>query len=129
VPWIGPLWNEAWHHNLPLLACNLAFVLGLGGWLDLLADTRWTVAVRAAISEWVNENVTADATLMANEFGTLGYITHRHMIDTVGLINWTNDYPERRARDQLAALVKHYRPGLVLVDTGLLALHLERETG
>ncbi len=164
---IGPLWNEAWHLNLPLLACNVAFVLGLVGWVDALATHRWTIGLRVAlagagavmvvlwgmetyrfseaypslvwwglrheryvsVSEWVNENVKADATFMANEFGTLGYLTHRHMVDTVGLINWTNDYPKRRSRDQHTALVRHYEPGLVLVDTGVQGLLLERDTG
>jgi hypothetical protein len=81
------------------------------------------------VSAWVNENVTARATFMANEFGTLGYLTKRPMIDTVGLINWTNDYPRHRSTGEHAALVKHYQPGLVLVDTGVQGLLLERATG
>jgi hypothetical protein len=165
--WIGPLWNEAWHHNLPLLACNAMLVLGWAGWADRLADRRRAVAVRVAaalagltlvslwaaqthrfsvaypsliwwglrheryvgVSEWVNGNVTADATFMANEFGTLGYLTRRRMIDALGLINWTNDYPRQRSPAEHAALVEHYRPGLVLVDTGVQGLLLERATG
>jgi hypothetical protein len=165
--WIGPLWNEAWHHNLPLLACNTMFVLGWAGWADRLAVGRETFALRAGlalagialvaswgahtyrfsaaypsliwwglrhdryvgVSAWVNENARSDATFMANEFGTLGYLTKRPMIDTVGLINWTNDYPKHRSTGEHAALVKHYQPGLVLVDTGLQGLLLERATG
>jgi hypothetical protein len=164
---IGPLWNETWHLNFPLLACNLLLVVGAGGWIESLSEKRWTLAPRAAavvcgcaaiamwglqtarfseafhdriwwgprheryvaVSEWVNEHVKRERSLMANEFGTLGYFTRRKMIDPVGLINPTNDYPRRRSVENLTALVEEYQPDLVLVDTGVIGLLLARATG
>jgi len=82
-----------------------------------------------AVASWVNEHVRPEASFMAHEVGTLGYLTRRHMIDPFGLVNETNDWPRTKSARDFVALLRHYQPDLVLVDTPRQGRLLEQHEG
>ena len=85
------------------------------------------------MAEWVNEYAKPDQTFMANEFGTVGYLTRHRMIDPFGLINWTNNYPKlrttrkfRKTHKRYREIVSRFEPDLILLDSAAEGLNIEQ---
>jgi hypothetical protein len=81
------------------------------------------------VAAWVKDHVRHDASFMSYEVGTLGYLTRMHMIDPFGLINETNDWPRTKSPGDYIALLRHYQPDVVLLDTAKQGRLLEQHEG
>src|SRR5262249_35553435 len=77
------------------------------------------------VAAWVDEHVARGESFEAPEFGTLGYLTGRRMIDPSGLINATNDFPRTRSLPSFLSFTASYRPGIALVANAPAGLRLE----
>lgn len=78
------------------------------------------------VARWLTRNAGTPCSFMAPEVGTLGYLTGCSMVDPYGLVTPTNDLPRTRAWVDFVALVRHYQPELLLVDSLEAARGLER---
>jgi hypothetical protein len=81
------------------------------------------------IAAWVTARIKPEQRMMATEVATLGYLTGHTMIDPLGLINATNDYPRTYKRRSLLALVRRYRPDVLMVDWPDHGSWLEQHSG
>lgn len=70
-----------------------------------------------AVAAAVNAHPLRGGWFMAQEIGTLGYLTERCMIDPYGLINATNDFPRTRSLESYVELAQLHRPDLLLADS------------
>jgi hypothetical protein len=82
-----------------------------------------------AVATWVRDHALADASFMAAEVGTLGYLTHLRMIDPFGLIGETNDFASTNSAGAWFDLMARFKPDLVLVDSLAIARSVEQVTG
>lgn len=76
------------------------------------------------VAKYLDQNIPKNLVFLSSEVGTLGYLTDDRMIDPYGLINWTNDWPHTYRPEAYAALVVHYKPDLILLDTPEMASEL-----
>jgi hypothetical protein len=131
-------WQPGWARGLRVATAMLALACcaGLGSTLLResagVASNFWLGERQAryeAVAAWVKGHVRRDASFMAHEVGTLGYLTRLHMIDPFGLVNETNDWPRTKSPRDFIALLRHYRPDVVLVDTAKQGRLLEQHEG
>lgn len=91
--------------------------------------TGWRHDVYTQVAVWVDDHVRPEATFLAEEVGTVGYLTDRRMIDPFGLVNPTNEFPQSRSMPDLVDLIQVYRPGVVLAPTPEAGYYLENTLG
>ncbi|HEV2577568.1 MAG TPA: hypothetical protein VGU25_10190 [Acidobacteriaceae bacterium] len=65
------------------------------------------------IAEWINRNTPSNATIEASEIGTLGWYTHRPVIDILGLTNPKNS--DHIAHKDVTSWLSEDRPAYIVV--------------
>lgn len=104
------------------LAAAMVTATAADGWRqarDLSQDFWLHVRHRryVEVADWLALYAEPRRTFLAPEVGTLGYLTGHSMVDPYGLVTPTNELPRTRAWEDLFALIRHYRPELLLVDS------------
>jgi hypothetical protein len=77
----------------------------------------WRHERYVAVADWLRRHVKGNRTVLAQEVGTIGYLTEMRMIDPYGLINATNDYPSNPSLQNLAGVINQHAPAVLLLNS------------
>ena len=107
LPRLRPEWAPA-----AVAMVGVILIGGLGSSLFTWRATQYAeVHVRRAIGTWLLENTPADAQIAMEPIGYIGYYSHRHILDEVGLVS-----PEMVALNRKGAAVSEAVPFILLDD-------------
>jgi hypothetical protein len=119
-----------------VLAATALLVLGTAwhtiAWTRSFQDDPWLGRRHrdyTVIAAWVTAEVAPGSSFLADEVGTLGFLTRYRMIDPGGLVTEFDGPRWDYTRPALLARIRRFAPDLILVDNPEQGVWLERVAG